>query len=135
MKSEKVFGARYNVFRDDRKLILAQKKSGGGVLVAVKSDYDSELIVADKFNEFEQVWVKSFIAGETHIFVSVYFPPEHSNRACYDTFFSCFEKVASNFKPEFKIHLYGDFNQRNAVFIPDNENESILLPICGVTSR
>lgn len=29
------------------------------------------------------------------------------------------------------MHIYGDFNQRNADFIPDFENESILLPVVG----
>lgn len=28
--------------------------------------------------EFEHVWVKSQIAGETHVFASVYFPPDYA---------------------------------------------------------
>ena len=44
MNNEEVFGDRYNVYRDDRDKQLSNKKSGGGVLIAVNSDYDSEII-------------------------------------------------------------------------------------------
>ena len=131
VKSEEVFGQRFTVFRDDRDLYLSDKKSGGGVLVAIDANFDAELITSEKFKEFEHVWVKALIAGETHIFASVYFPPLHADKKSFEKFFGDVEKILDNFKPETKIHLYGDFNQRTADFIVDEDNESILLPVIG----
>lgn len=46
-------------------------------------------------------------------------------------FFGIAENVLSGLPPEVKVHIYGDFNQRNVDFIPDCDNESILLPVIG----
>lgn len=76
IKNEEIFGSNYNVFRNDRDLVLTQKKSGGRFLVAISSKFNSELIASPKFKDFEHVWVKTEIIGETNIFASVYFPPD-----------------------------------------------------------
>lgn len=131
VKSEEVFGNRFNVFRDDRDPHLSGKESGGGVLVAIDVKFDAELIPSGKFKEFDHVWVKAVIASETHIFASVYFPPLQSNKQNFEKFFGDVEKILSNLEPETKIHIYGDFNQRTTDFIADEDNETILLPIVG----
>lgn len=131
IKSEEVFGTRFNVFRDDRDLNLSDKESGGGVLVAIDATYDSELIPSEKFDTFEHVWVKAIIAGETHIFSSVYFPPRKSTKQNFEKFFANVNVILSNITPETKIHIYGDFNLRDTEFIVDEDNESILLPVIG----
>ena len=131
IKSEEIFGSDYNVFRDDRDLLLTQRMSGGGVLIAVSSNFNSELLASPKFKEFEHVWVKTHIAGEVHIFATVYFPPDQACKLTYEIFFQTAEVIITQFPPEYKVHVYGDFNQRNADFIPDSENESILLPVVG----
>ena len=131
VKSEEIFGNNFNVFRHDRNLQLSKKKSGGGVLIAVNIVFSSEEIVTTKYMEFEQVWTKVRIRGETHIFCSVYFPPEHANKKSFEVFFQIAREIITNLEPEVKVHIYGDFNQRQADFISDNENESILLPIVG----
>ena len=131
VKNEEVFGNLFNVYRHDRNLSFSNKKSGGGVLVAINSDYASEEIETSKHIEFENIWTKATILGEVHIFSSVYFPPEHANRHSYELFFETVENIMSNMNPEVKLHIYGDFNQRNADFIIDTDNEAILLPIVG----
>lgn len=131
IKNEEVFGNMFTVFRDDRDLTRSGKKSGGGVLVAIDAKYGAEQIESQKFDEFEHVWAEALIAGETHIFASVYFPPSHSNKQTFEKFFGSVEKIISNIKPESKIHIYGDFNQRTADFIVDEDNESLLLPVVG----
>ncbi|XP_055639256.1 uncharacterized protein LOC129777174 [Toxorhynchites rutilus septentrionalis] len=131
VRSEEVFGNRFNVFRDDRNLHKSHKKSGGGVLIAINSLINSEHIPTTEFDEFEQVWVIALIAGEIHIFASVYFLPDRAQLSCYEKFFEVAENILSSFAPESKIHINGDFNQRNADFITDSENEFILLPVVG----
>lgn len=49
VRSEDFFGSNFNVFRDDRNFQASQKKSGGGVLVALPANYNSEIISAIKF--------------------------------------------------------------------------------------
>uniref|UniRef100_A0A8D8BEP6 (northern house mosquito) hypothetical protein n=1 Tax=Culex pipiens TaxID=7175 RepID=A0A8D8BEP6_CULPI len=104
--SEEVFSSNFNVFRNDRNLLSSGKKSGGGVLVAIKADFDSEKLDSDVFAHFEHVWVKAQIAKETHIFASVYFPPL-SPLSSYEDFFRNAEKIISSLDPESKIHLFG----------------------------
>ena len=55
VKSEEIFGSNYNVFRDNRDLNISQRMSGGGVFVAVSSEFNSELIPSLKFKEFDHV--------------------------------------------------------------------------------
>jgi hypothetical protein len=131
VRNEEIFGSAFNVFRDDRNFYESQKKSGGGVLIALSVNFNSEVIPTSKFKEFEHVWVKSHIAGETHVFASVYFPPDHAQKNIYEKFFQCAEQILSQLPPEVKVHIYGDFNQRKADFILDSENECILLPVVG----
>ena len=131
VRSEEVFGCRYNVYRNDRNYQLSEMKSGGGVLIAVSVDFNSALIDTIQFKEFEHVWVKAELAGETHVFVSVYFPPNNARNEIFEKFLHVVENIASKLLPEVKLHIYGDFNQRNIDFIPDIDNHSILLPIIG----
>jgi hypothetical protein len=131
VRSEEVFGNVYNVFRNDRNCEISEKKSGGGVLIAISTKFNSEIIDTSKFKEFEHVWVKVHIAGEIHVFASVYFPPNNARKDVYDIFFHVADEITSGLPAEVKIHIYGDFNQRSADFIPDAENESILLPVVG----
>ena len=107
------------------------KNLGGGVLIAINTDYDSELITSNKCKEFDHVWVKTSISGQIHIFVSVYFPPESAKRESFELFFEIANKIISDFTPEANVHIYGDFNQRAVTFIADDENESVLIPIVG----
>ena len=80
------------------------------------------------------MWVKSHIAGEIHVFASVYFPPDQAHKTTYETFFQITDQILSQLPPEAKIHIYGDFNQRHADFMKDSENECILLPVVGELS-
>ena len=131
IKSEEVFGNSYQVFRSDRDLLLTDKKSGGGVLVAVKTKFDAELVPTMKYKEFDDVWVKTVLNGQCHIFASVYFPPQFAKKQYYELFLETANSVICNSDPEIKIHIYGDFNQKDADFIKDCDNESLLLPIVG----
>lgn len=131
INNEEVFGNQFNVFRDDRDKSLSNKQSGGGVLIAVCSDYESEKISSSKCKEFDHVWVKTVLGNQVHLFATVYFPPEHAKKESYDLFFSLANTIISNQQPETRVHIYGDFNQRTANFIVDDENESLLLPVVG----
>ena len=64
----------YNIYRCDRNVFNSLKKTGGGVILAIKNKYYSEEIIF-KSSSFEQVNVK-LIVGDKNIFIGlVYFPP------------------------------------------------------------
>lgn len=134
VNSEEIFSNSFDVFRNDRDLTSSGKKSGGGVLVAIRVGHDAEKIDSKLFVEFEHVWAKAKIANETHIYASVYFPPL-SPISSYEAFFKNAEQIISSLEPEIKIHLYGDFNLGTVDFMVDDENESILIPIVGESEK
>ncbi|XP_055532652.1 uncharacterized protein LOC129722871 [Wyeomyia smithii] len=130
VNNKNMFENNFRVFRNDHNLQTSSKTSGGGVLIAIITKFKSEEMKTAKHKDFEHVCAEAHIAGETHIFASVYF---RDGRKEYFEFF--YEKVIktimSSMKPEEKLHIYGDFNQRTADFIPDIDNESLLLPVAG----
>ena len=83
VKNEEVFGSNYNVYRDDRDFQRSEKISGGGVLIAVSSELNSEHIMTTKFDEFEQVWRKVQVVHETHFEMSVSFLTRTMIVSCY----------------------------------------------------
>ena len=131
IRSEEVFNNNFNVFRSDRDLLATDKKSGGGVLVAISVQHDAELISTPKHAEFDDVWVKVLLNDESHLFVSVYFPPHCAKKSSYENFLNTAEQVINNLEPDTKVHIYGDFNQNSADFMVHEDNESLLLPIVG----
>ena len=62
IRSEEIFGNNFNVFRNDSNLSLSNKKSGGGVLRFIHSDFTSEQIETNTHKEFEHVWFKVIFA-------------------------------------------------------------------------
>lgn len=73
---------------------------------------------------------KPHIADEAHGFASVYFPSVRAH--CLRNFiFNSADKLYLSLPPEVAVQVYGDFNQRQADFIPDLEGESSLLPVVG----
>lgn len=77
------------------------------------------------------MWVKIKINEETHLFVSVYFPPDKAKKASYEKFFEIAKTKIESLEPETKIHIYGDFNQKKVDFIQDVDNEFLLQPVLG----
>ena len=57
-------------------------------MIAFTANLNAEIIATTKFKTFDHVWVKSQIAGETHVFACVYFPPDHAQKSAYEDFFS-----------------------------------------------
>ncbi|KAL1398920.1 hypothetical protein pipiens_008589 [Culex pipiens pipiens] len=114
-----------SVHRCDRDISL--KQSGGGVLIAVNAKLKSEQLVADRTDVgFEQVWTKIQLGdGLVHAFAVVYFSPG-SRRDQFEWFFRCVQQVMASQSSD--VQIYGDFNQRNAMFKPDATNECLLIP-------
>ena len=53
-----IFCDRYHIYRRDRAIRADGPKTGGGVLFAVRSSYNSEQIIHESFNDIEFISVK-----------------------------------------------------------------------------
>lgn len=130
--SNKLFRNRFSVYRCDRDMSIKQK--GGGVLIAVNNKFRSVQLASNRTDiGYEQVWTKVTLGnGQMHVFAVVYFWPG-SKREQYERFFRCVQLIMNDLSADGKVHIYGDFNQKNAMFKQSSTNECLLIPEWSVT--
>ncbi|XP_055589271.1 uncharacterized protein LOC129741554 [Uranotaenia lowii] len=89
----------------------SKKSSGGGVLIAVKSNLSAQLIDDNSWCDLELVWTRIDL-GDRKLYVCVlYLPPDRSRDvALAESFSRCISKVSSSCAPEDDILVIGDFN-------------------------
>ncbi|KAK9758999.1 hypothetical protein QE152_g331 [Popillia japonica] len=73
--SSELFCPSYSVYRRDRDSSTSLKQRGGGVLIAVRSDYPSSLIKLPS-NFCEEIYVSLLIENKEYVFGGVYLPPD-----------------------------------------------------------
>lgn len=122
----------YQTFRVDRSHLTSSKKSGGGVLIAIKNCYNSKIIALPS-TCVEMVCVTTLLNG-FHLFtVCIYIPPKMSSEL-YDQCTVNIKYIVSVMKPNDRLVLIGDFN------LPDIEWEVLeeddkFLSATSVTSE
>jgi Reverse transcriptase (RNA-dependent DNA polymerase)/Endonuclease-reverse transcriptase len=122
---EELFDARYFVFRCDRSLSTSTKKSGGGVLIAVKRVFDvSELSTKNQsLVEHECVKIK---CDKIFLYISaVYLAPDVGKHA-YDLFVEDIEVISDNSECRDVILVLGDFNLPKIRWKVDDESGSVM---------
>lgn len=131
--TEEFFPPDFCVFRRDRYSHSTNLK-GGGVLIAVRRNYFSELLFSDSSVEFIAVKIK---LDTSYIIVStVYFPLNPSTSFCHVFLESISNKLLPFINKNVDFIILGDFNfpdlnwmMDDNVFIPSNTNASSAL-IC-----
>ena len=104
IQSSEYFGAQYEVHRRDRH----DGRQGGGVLIAVNSNYTSCREEVLESSPSETIWVKISSPNCKSIYVAACYRPEHSDTATLDALDSSLEKICG--KDNNIILLGGDFN-------------------------
>lgn len=104
--SSEIGFVKFSVHRCDRDLNYTNKKSGGGVLLAVHDRISSSLICKSS-RGFEQIFVRVSI-GNRYIFCVVYIPP-NSPAAFFSSHFDELERL-NGLYPEDIFVLVGDYN-------------------------
>ena len=100
----------YVIYRRDRSELSSSKSEGGGILIAVKKNLDSSLIVIEE-TKIEQIFIK--IKSSKLIIGALYIPPDMSSDY-YEAHVKTVRDLASRFE-NFKIALFGDYNLRSMV--------------------
>lgn len=123
--------SRYILFKNNRNCAYVGKKSGGGVIIAIKSFIEAiSISVPCQDPRFEHVWIKINSSGKSLVVGVVYIPPS-SEESVYDSFLDVIDYICTNFHGS-EILVCGDFNLPNVKW--DNEDDSIsYLPSSSVS--
>ncbi|XP_062710669.1 uncharacterized protein LOC134288803 [Aedes albopictus] len=114
--SAQLFGEHYVVYRNDRDTTNSQKKSGGGVLIAVHRKLPSSLIRCAT-EGFELVLTRVHIANSYLFICAGYIPPELRSNPPFVKRFG--DAICDSLRPagnDDLIVVCGDFNQANLVW-------------------
>lgn len=124
--SSEYFDNFYNVYRCDRCPITTGRQRGGGVLLAVRTDISSKLIVLPVADlDVEQICVQvNFINKRSIYFIVSYIPP-NSSLDLYEKHLKNINFIVENLNFDNEIVVLGDFNLGNILWILEEQN---LLP-------
>lgn len=123
INSSEYFDNSFNVFRKDRCETGSLLKRGGGVLIAVKSNFVSNNIVIADAENIEYVCVRLTLHSKSNVFIYAAYIPPNSNAIVYENHLSAINKIPLTQNDT--IIIFGDFNLPNSNWILD---DSVLLP-------
>lgn len=99
------------MLRQDRSPANSNKKSGGGVLLAVRSSIKCRLLSPPESASMEQLWVAIPCCNATVHLCVVYFPPDRvSDEFLIDKHINSLNWIISNLQANDTIVILGDFN-------------------------
>lgn len=130
MNDSELFSQDFNVFRCDRSPLNSVKIRGGGVLIAVRKKFDAEVVSVPNIESVEMVIVKISV-GRKKIYICCIYIPSNSDLIVYREYMNVLNAFIDNNDVNCSndIVIIGDFNLPNVVFVPDEENSHVYLPV------
>ena len=122
--SSEFFDSSFSVHRKDRH--DTSNERGGGVLIAVHNNYNSESIQLDCDSSIEYVCVKISINDKYNLFLYAAYISPCSNAAVYAHHREAINKIPS--KPVDTTIILGDFNIPQANWILDGDDSNVMVP-------
>lgn len=110
--SSEIFDESFVVHRSDRNLLMTNKKSGGGCLVAIKNNISANRIFEWE-NElpFENVWLMlNLKQTNKKIYINVPYIPPNSKHDVYEAYYEHYTRIMCNVKPNNDFIICGDLN-------------------------
>lgn len=109
--SRQLFDDSYTVHRNDRSPLNSTKRSGGGVLLAVRSDLKSRKLTPPDCSRVEQVWAAIPLCNKTLFTCVIYIPPDRINDACIiQEHLQSLNWILDSMADNDDILIVGDFN-------------------------
>lgn len=121
--------SQFVVYRRDRSALNSQKKSFGGVLIAVRSSFESEILEISHTDGIECVCVKSCVEGRLCYVYCRYIPPDkHQDFETYDLHVSAIGFVVSHSSLADLVFVCADLNLPYVKWTEDDENPGVMIP-------
>lgn len=112
--SYQLFGPEYSVYRGDRTALNSNKRSGGGVLLAVRSRFKSHQLHPPNCSALEQIWVVLPLEAHSLFICVIYIPPDRVNDPeLIDQHTATLIWVCSKLRANDTLLLIGDYNLPN----------------------
>lgn len=109
--SKQIFSSDFTVYRTDRSRATSPKASGGGVLLAVRSTFNSRLLHPPNSSGVEQVWVAVTLPLKVVFICVLYLPPDRlGDSELIDQHIDSLFWVVSKMNATDEILVVGDFN-------------------------
>ena len=89
IQNAEIFPDSFKVFRKDR------HRHGGGVLVAVHSQFDCSEVREFQEDNCELIWVRLKLPGRKHLYVCSYYRPDVADEASFNAFNASLTKATS----------------------------------------
>ncbi|XP_055522843.1 uncharacterized protein LOC129717021 [Wyeomyia smithii] len=106
-----LFGNEYEGFRCDRSSFNSLKRTGGGVLIAVRRRLKAHVICDPTWNTLEQIWVSVQLTDRKLFICIVYFPPDRTrDKQLIDTHLQSVSSITARANPRVEIIIIGDYN-------------------------
>jgi hypothetical protein len=112
----------FDIFRKDRSELTSAKESGGGVLIALKSEYHAK-VIDTSVTDVESIFLSVDTASHPIIIGGTYIPPQQS-AFVYERFCQSVDEVLLEYPSPSCLLLAGDFN------LPEvNWAAEVLVPV------
>ncbi len=115
IRDAEIFDDRYLVYRCDR--VYGQnsiKSSGGGIVIAVKKQFPSKLLITA--NKCEELWIKISLDDVDLILCGVYLPHSAPDDFCRCHIESV-ENISVNLRANDLVLICGDYNLSNLLWV------------------
>lgn len=124
INSSELFDNKYNVFRKDRDRLLSGKLDGGGVLIAVASQYEAMEKSAWSCNGVcEDLWVSIKLSKTKSLHMCCVYVPPHASVENLRAHLLKVTEIVQNYKDDYFL-VVGDYNIAGIVWNHDNVNNS-----------
>lgn len=121
-----IFCSEYSIYRCDRNIKNSNCTNGGGVLIAVRASYFSQVCELPMFEDIEIICVKAFLNNKDVKVCCLYIPPNSSD-SVYLRYSTAISETCK-FEDDSSIFVLGDFNMPNISWSVDPEGGSFLIP-------
>lgn len=128
--SNEFLSAEYSSFRTDRDSSSVDKEKGGGVLIALKHEFDAEIFSTPEMTGLEAVCVKVSLTDCNVFIYCLYIQPTPSDLNIYNRHVTAIESIEKNRSAKDIVLYCGDFNLPDVKWIL-NDDETNFLPSIG----